>query len=98
MENSTAISALAALAQPTRLSVLTLLASTGDDGMSAGDLAARTGTPANTMSAHLLILSQAGLASSRRAGRNIFYAARMDTVRQLVAFLEGIGSEPASER
>lgn len=78
---------MSALAQPTRLAVFTLLARAGDEGMSAGDLADRTGTPANTMSAHLTILSHAGLAASRRAGRNIFYRALPDAVGQLATFL-----------
>lgn len=82
-----AITVMSALAQPTRLAVFSLLARAGEEGMSAGDLAERTGTPTNTMSAHLTILSQAGLAKSRRAGRNIFYSALPDAIRQLTVFL-----------
>jgi DNA-binding IscR family transcriptional regulator len=55
--------------------------------MTAGDLAERTSTPANTMSSHLTILSHAGLATSRRSGRNIFYRALPDAIRQLTVFL-----------
>lgn len=82
-----AITVMSALAQPTRLAVFSLLARAGKDGMIAGDLAGRTGTPANTMSAHLTILSQAGLVASRRHGRNIFYTALPDAIRQLTVFL-----------
>lgn len=39
------------------------------------------------MSSHLAILSHASLASSRRAGRNIFYRAQPDAIRQLTVFL-----------
>lgn len=78
---------MSALAQPTRLSVFSLLARAGAEGMNAGDLAERTGTPSNTMSAHLTILSQAGLVTSRRAGRNIFYRAVPDAVGRLTTFL-----------
>lgn len=88
METTTAITTMSALAQPTRLAVFTLLAAAGPDGMTPGDLAERTGTPANTMSAHLLILTQAGLSASRRAGRNIFYTAQVDAVRDLTEFLQ----------
>ena len=77
---------MSALAQPTRLAVFSLLARAGEGGLSAGELAERTGTPSNTMSAHLTILSQAGLAKSRRAGRNIFYRAVPNAVRQLTVF------------
>ena len=53
----------------------------------AGDLADRTGTPANTMSSHLTILSRAGLATAHRAGRNIFYRPVPEVIRQLTVFL-----------
>ncbi len=82
-----AIAVMSALAQPTRLAVFSLLARAGDAGMTAGVLAEKTGTPSNTMSSHLTILSQAGLTTSRRAGRNIFYRAVPDTIRQLTVFL-----------
>ncbi len=82
-----AIAVMSALAQPTRLAVFSMLARASDAGLTAGELAERTGTPANTMSAHLTILSHAGLAKSRRAGRNIFYSAVTDAVRQLTVFL-----------
>lgn len=82
-----AITVMSALAQPTRLAVFSILARVGDHGMTAGDLAERTGTPSNTMSSHLTILSQAGLTASRRSGRNIFYRALPDTIRMLTVFL-----------
>ncbi len=82
-----AITVMSALAQPTRLAVFSLLARAGEEGMTAGELAERTGTPSNTMSSHLTILSHAGLATSRRAGRNIFYRALPDAIRQLTVFL-----------
>lgn len=82
-----AISVMSALAQPTRLAVFSLLARAGDEGLTAGQLAESTGTPSNTMSSHLTILSQAGLATSRRAGRNIFYRALPEVIRELAVFL-----------
>lgn len=82
-----AITVMSALAQPTRLAVFSLLARAGEEGMTAGDLAEQTGTPANTMSSHLTILSHAGLATSRRAGRNIIYRALPDAIRHLTVFL-----------
>jgi ArsR family transcriptional regulator, arsenate/arsenite/antimonite-responsive transcriptional repressor len=87
MEKMKAITVMSAFAQPTRLTAFSLLARAGDYGLTAGELADRTCTPANTMSAHLAILSQAGLATSRRAGRHIFYSAVIDAVRQLTVFL-----------
>ena len=89
---------MSALAQPTRLAVFSLLAEAGADGLTAGDLAERTGTPANTMSSHLLILSRAGLATSRRTGRNIFYAAQADAARDLTRFLASLIEDDRARR
>ena len=87
MEKTEAISAMSALAQPTRLAAFSLLAQAGPEGVTAGRLAAQTGTPANTMSAHLLILTHAGLVTSRRQGRNIYYEATPGAIEVLVMFL-----------
>ncbi|BCA58153.1 hypothetical protein HMP06_0922 [Sphingomonas sp. HMP6] len=92
------MSVMSALAQPTRLAVFSMLAASGPEGLTAGELAERTGTPGNTMSAHLLILSRANLASSRRAGRNIFYAAEPDAVRQLAKFLGQVADGKSQHR
>lgn len=100
MEKSKAISVMSALAQPTRLAAFSLLARAEAREMTAGDLAEKTGTPANTMSAHLLILSQAGLVKSRRSGKNIFYEGKPEEVIRLIAFLtniSGAGDPPTPE-
>lgn len=82
-----AIQMMSALAQSTRLEVFTQLARTRPDGLSAGALAERVGTPANTMSAHLAILSRAGLITPEKAGRHVIYKADPDAVRYLALFL-----------
>ena len=87
MEKIDPISLMSALAQPTRLAVFSLLARAGAEGLTAGVVAETTNTPTNTMSAHLAILSQAGLVTSRRSGRNIIYRALPDAVRKLTVFL-----------
>lgn len=73
MEVSEITRVLSALAQPTRLSVVSLLAEAGERGINAGELAAATGTPANTMSAHLAVLSKAGLVLQEKTGRNVIF-------------------------
>ena len=87
VEKMKAIQVMSALAQPTRLEVFTQLARARPDGLSAGDIAARTGTPATTMSAHLAILSRAGLVTTAKSGRHIIYKAEPDAVRDLALFL-----------
>ncbi|MEA3051898.1 MAG: ArsR family transcriptional regulator, arsenate/arsenite/antimonite-responsive transcriptional [Sphingomonadales bacterium] len=82
-----AMQMMSALAQPTRLSVFTILAGQQPGGLSAGDIAARSKTPPNTMSAHLAILNRAGLVTSSKQGRVVTYTACPSAVRDLCAFL-----------
>lgn len=82
-----AISLLSALAQETRLDVFRFLMRHLPDGIPAGDLAKEFGVPASTMSAHLAILTRAGLTRSERQGRTIYYAAELDGIKGLLEFL-----------
>lgn len=82
-----AIEVMSALAQPTRFEVFTHLARARPDGLAAGALAERVGTPASTMSVHLTILSRAGLISSNKVGRSVIYTAEPASVRDLALFL-----------
>ncbi|WP_241527163.1 ArsR/SmtB family transcription factor [Sphingomonas turrisvirgatae] len=82
-----AIEVMSALAQPTRFEVFTHLARAQPDGLAAGALAERIGTPASTMSVHLTILSRAGLISSSKVGRKVIYKAEPASVRDLALFL-----------
>src|SRR5690242_829278 len=76
-----------ALAQESRLGVLRLLLAQGPNGLSAGELAERLGTPASTTSFHLSALEGAGLISATRQGRHIIYAVRIVALRELLVFL-----------
>lgn len=87
MESDLAIRRLSALAQDGRLKVFRLLVTAGPEGMAAGDIARELDTPANTMSAQLLILSNAGLVKAHRDGRSIIYAANFDAMSDLLVFL-----------
>jgi len=87
MESNTAIAALAALAQNTRLETFRLLVRHEPDGIPAGELARLLDVPQNTMSAHLATLSRAGLVKSERQSRSIIYRADLDRLRDLVLFL-----------
>lgn len=82
-----AIQVMSALAQPTRLEVFSRLARSAPEGLSAGDIAEQTNTPANTLSAHLAILSRAGLVTSVRHGRSIVYKAADGALQALIMFL-----------
>lgn len=87
MENETAIAALSALAQGTRLDVFRLLVRHEPGGMAAGAIARQLDVPQNTMSAHLGVLARAGLVRSERHSRSIVYRADLDGLRALTLFL-----------
>ncbi len=87
MENESAIVALGALAQATRLDVFRLLVRQEPDGMAAGAIARQLDVPQNTMSAHLGILARAGLVRSERQSRSILYRADLEGLRALTLFL-----------
>ena len=82
-----AVESLSALAHEGRLKVFRMLVTAGPDGLAAGEIARRLGTPPNTLSANLSLLAHAGLAQSRREGRSIIYSARFDRMGELMAFL-----------
>jgi DNA-binding transcriptional ArsR family regulator len=87
MEKMMAMQMMSALSQATRLKVFTILARQQPEGLSAGEIAEKTDTPPNTMSAHLAILSRAGLVTSSKKGRVVTYTACPGAVRDLCNFL-----------
>lgn len=87
MNSDLAITALGALAQSTRLETFRLLVRSGPNGLPAGEIARRMDVPQNTMSAHLMVLARAGLASAERQSRSIIYRAELDALRALTLFL-----------
>jgi DNA-binding transcriptional ArsR family regulator len=88
MELSEAVSALAALAQPSRLEIFRLLVQAGAVGMPAGRIGERLGgLPSATLSFHLNQLRQAGLIGFRREGRSLIYAADYAAMAALMAYL-----------
>ena len=87
METSDAAAAFAALSQETRLDLLRLLIAEGANGLPAGEIAARLGVPASTLSFHLSALERAGLTQSTRQGRQIVHAARIVGLRRLLGFV-----------
>ena len=87
METKTAVTALAALAQETRLSVFRLLIEAGPQGLPAGAVGETVSVPAATLSFHLKELSHAGLITSRQEGRFIFYSANFEHMAALMSYL-----------
>ena len=87
MEKSDVISALAALAQETRLDIFRILIQAGNDGRPVGYIGEQLGLPSATLSFHLSQLKQAGLVTFRREGRSLIYSAAFDAMNSLMGFL-----------
>ena len=87
METSKALSALAALAQETRLAVYRLLVEHAPEGIPAGQIAERLKIPAPSLSFHLKELWRAGLIAPRQDGRFVWYRADLAAMNGLVAYL-----------
>lgn len=87
MEPDEVVKAFSALAQDTRLKIMTLLAGAGSAGLSAGDIGLALGVPQNTLSFHLAQMEHAGLLRRRRAGRFIIYSADGKGMKNLLRYI-----------
>jgi len=87
MKSTSAVAALAALAQDTRLAVFRLLVQQGPSGLAAGEIAAALAIPPATLSFHLKELARARLVRARQQGRFIYYSADYAAMNGLLAFL-----------
>ncbi|MBI3902665.1 MAG: helix-turn-helix transcriptional regulator [Nitrosomonadales bacterium] len=87
MKIKTAVDALAALAQESRLSVFRLLVQAGKEGLAAGVLGEKLGIPPATLSFHLKGLTHAKLVKSRTEGRYVIYTASYAEMDKLIAYL-----------
>ena len=87
MKNADAVTALAALAQETRLAIFRLLVQAGPEGVPAGTIGETLDVPAATLSFHLKELSHAGLVASRQEGRFIYYSTDYGQMAALMTFL-----------
>jgi ArsR family transcriptional regulator, arsenate/arsenite/antimonite-responsive transcriptional repressor len=82
-----AVTALAALAQETRLSIFRLLVEAGPEGIAAGRIAEMLEVPGATLSFHLKELARAGLVSTRQERQFIYYAVDFVRMAELMTFL-----------
>ena len=79
-----AAAGFAALADPVRLHLLSMIAASGATGACVCDLIEPTGRSQPTVSHHLRILREAGLVTSEKRGRWAWYSAvpdRLDALR-----------------
>lgn len=87
MEEKTAVTSLAALAQPMRLRIFRALVGAGPHGMTPGGLTATLDVPASTLSFHLKGLLVSGLVSQERDGRHLIYRPELAHMNALLSYL-----------
>jgi ArsR family transcriptional regulator len=87
MEEQDVVRSLAALAQESRLRAFRTLVVAGPLGLTPGALSEELGVAATTLSFHLKELTNAGLVSQQRDGRNLIYRAAYDRMNGLLAYL-----------
>ena len=81
------VTALAALAQETRLAVFRLLVQAGPEGLAAGQISEALNVAPATLSFHLKELSNAELIKPQQLGRFIYYRANYAAMNGLIAYL-----------
>ncbi|MDB5746274.1 MAG: ArsR family transcriptional regulator [Massilia sp.] len=87
MDTKATLTALAALAQESRLAVFRLLVQAGPAGLAASRIAEHLDIPPSSLSFHLKELAHAGLLASRQDGRFVIYSANIETMNGLIGFL-----------
>jgi DNA-binding transcriptional ArsR family regulator len=87
MKSIQVVTALAALAQESRLAVYRLLVARGPEGVSAGVIGDKLGIAPPTLSFHLKELANAGLIAGRQQGRFVIYSANFRIMNDLLGFL-----------
>jgi ArsR family transcriptional regulator, arsenate/arsenite/antimonite-responsive transcriptional repressor len=103
VDETSAVKALAALAQAQRLRAFRALVAAGPEGLTPGAIAEHLGIAPSALSFHLKELAHAGLVSAEPRGRNLIYRASFEQMNALLAYLtehccQGQGCEgvPAS--
>jgi DNA-binding transcriptional ArsR family regulator len=87
MKSTSAVLALSALAQETRLAIFRLLVQAGPDGLTVGRIGESLEVAPGTLSFHLKELTYAGLTQCRQVGRFIWHSANFDAMNDLIAYL-----------
>jgi ArsR family transcriptional regulator len=87
VDETQAVKALSALAQPLRLQLFRALVIAGPRGMTPSTMAEGLGIPASSLSFHLKELANAGLITQERSSRNLIYRAAFEQMNSLLGYL-----------
>ncbi len=103
MEEKTAVTQLAALAQSMRLRVFRALVGAAPEGLTPGAITAMLDVPGSTLSFHLKELVHAGLVTQEREGRNLIYKPALASMNALLDYLtahccQGSSCRPAAAK
>ncbi|BAN02879.1 ArsR/SmtB family transcription factor [Ilumatobacter coccineus] len=83
-------SRLAAIADPTRLQVMSIIANSPDGEVCACDFVEPLGKSQPTISHHLKVLAEAGIVEGDKRGRWVWYRLASGEVERLAATLTGV--------
>ncbi|MCB1718031.1 MAG: helix-turn-helix transcriptional regulator [Candidatus Competibacteraceae bacterium] len=87
LDTNQAAAELAALGNVTRLRLFRLLIQAGHDGLNVSDLQRLLEQPASTLAHHLAKLTQTGLVTQQRQGREVICTANYTCMNELLVFL-----------
>jgi ArsR family transcriptional regulator, arsenate/arsenite/antimonite-responsive transcriptional repressor len=87
LDETSAVKALAALAQGQRLRAFRALVVAGPEGLTPGAIAGQLGVAPSALSFHLKELSHAGMVTSEARGRNLIYRACFGQMTALLGYL-----------
>jgi ArsR family transcriptional regulator len=87
INETSAVKALAALAQPQRLRTFKALVAAGPEGLTPGTIAEQLGASNSALSFHLKELAHSGLVSCEPRGRNLIYRADFMQMNALLGYL-----------
>lgn len=87
MQSTLIITALAALAQESRLAIFRLLVQAGPEGLAAGKISETLGIAPSSLSFHLKELAHAELVHTRHESRFVIYSANYAQMNAVLAYL-----------
>ncbi len=88
MKTERIIIAFDALGNDTRLKIFRLLVKNSLHGLNQTEISRKIGNmPRTTLSFHLELLENAGLCSSQKIGKSVFYKPHCDLIKEIVGFL-----------
>jgi len=101
MDTKEVLTALAAIAQESRLAIFRLLVQMGPEGMAATKIAEQLDIAPSSLSFHLKELTHAKLITSRSEGRFIIYSTDVVVMNGLIGYLTenccgGVPCDPVS--